>query len=400
MLKGKIIIIASLVVSIAAISVFIAAFYRQNLSGAWPIFFSPSGIIEQQAGEDNSPFTLPPGFKLSVFAKDLAGARALAFDRGGNLWVSRTSQGAISKLAIKNGKLESQTTVFSGLKNPHGLAFDPAEPDMLYIAEETKISKVDISQPAPRLQKVIDLPKGGRHFTRSLQFSPDGRLFVSIGSTCDVCREPDQRHAAIYSLNKDSSDFRQVAKGLRNTVFFVFNPSDGKIWGADMGRDLLGDDTPPDEINVIDPYAAAAQNFGWPICYGKNIHDTAFDKNTYIRNPCMEPFELPSRIDLQAHSAPLGLAFVPDQSGWPQEFRNNLLVAFQGSWNRSAPTGYKVARLILDSNGGFVRQEDFISGWLTPQGAIGRPAGLIFDTAGNLFISNDKAGTIYKASHK
>jgi glucose/arabinose dehydrogenase len=200
-------------------------------------------------------------------------------------------------------------------------------------------------------------------------------------------------------MNKDGTDFRRVAKGLRNSVFFTWNNQDGKIWAADMGRDLLGDNIPPDEINIIDPAATSTADYGWPVCYGKNIHDTQFDKNTYIRNPCLEPFEKPSHIDLQAHSAPLGLAFVSSTYGWPQDYTGNLLVAFHGSWNRSIPTGYKVVRLILDKNGGFVRQDDFITGWLEGNKAIGRPVGLTYDKNGRLYISDDKTGIIYRVEY-
>jgi glucose/arabinose dehydrogenase len=223
-------------------------------------------------------------------------------------------------------------------------------------------------------------------------------LYVSIGSTCNVCLENDERYAAIYSLNKDGSDFKQVARGLRNSVFMIWNNQSQAIWATEMGRDLLGDNTPPDEINVINTTATSTLNFGWPVCYGQNIHDTNFDKNTYFRNPCQEPFEQPSQIDLQAHSAPLGLAFVPDS--WPKEYRNNLLVAFHGSWNRSVATGYKVVRLILDESGKLIKQEDFISGWLSGSSALGRPVGVIFDSTGSLYISDDKSGVIYKVFHK
>lgn len=346
---------------------------------------------------NGSPLRLPSGFSIDILAKDLPGARVMAFDSTGNIWLSQTGRGLISRLDIQDGRLIGQKKVFSGLKNPHGLAFDPQDPDTLYVAEETKISKTVVKGGIPGdLQKVIDLPKGGVHFTRTLGFGPDGRLYVSIGSTCNVCHEDDPRYAALYSLNKDGSDFRPVAKGLRNSVFFVWNKQDNKLWATEMGRDLLGDDTPPDEINVIDINAKSVLDFGWPVCYGDNIHDTVFDKNQYFRNPCQAPFELPARINLQAHSAPLGLAFVPADSVWPQEYHDNLLVAFHGSWNRSVPTGYKVVRLIPDASGNLSRQEDFISGWLTKAGAIGRPVDLLFDQAGNLYISDDKAGVIYR----
>lgn len=348
---------------------------------------------------ESTPLNIPANFSLGIFAKDLPGARVMVFDSLGNIWLSQTKQGTISKLTIDNGRLISQKIVISGLKNPHGLAFDPQDSDTLYIAEETKISKVKISDGLlGTLEKIIDLPVKGSHYTRSLLFNPNGLLYVSIGSTCNVCLERDERYAAIYSLNKNGSDFKQVAKGLRNSVFMTWNNQDETIWATEMGRDLLGDNTPPDEVNIISTKNNSIQNFGWPTCYGQNIHDTAFDKNTYIRNPCQEPFEKASQIDLQAHSAPLGLAFVPDS--WPNEYQNSLLVAFHGSWNRSVATGYKVVRLILDDNNQLIRQEDFITGWLTDQGALGRPVDLIFDTADSLYISDDKAGVIYKVIHK
>lgn len=385
---------------VAALASAAGVFYYKNLRGAGPALLpSPQDVANAPgAGEAVSFLKMPAGFTISIFAKNLPDARVMAFDKEGNLWVSEPSQGKISKLVIKDGKLESQKVIFEGLKNPHGLAFDPENLDVLYIAEETKISKVIISASgAGELVKIIDLPKGGNHFTRTLGFGPDGRLYVSIGSTCNVCREEDPRYGSIWSLKKDGSDFKETARGLRNSVFFVWNGKDGKMWATEMGRDLLGDDTPPDEINVIDTASKDILNFGWPICYGKNIHDTEFDKNTYIRNPCMEPFEKPSRIDLQAHSAPLGLAFLPTNSAWPKKYRDNLFVAFHGSWNRTVPTGYKVVHLVLNDFGNLVTREDFITGWLTPEGALGRPVDLKFGPDGALYISDDKAGVIYRA---
>lgn len=348
---------------------------------------------------ESTPLLVPADFSLGIFAKDLPGARVMVFDSLGNIWLSQTKQGTISKLTIDNGRLISQKVVISGLKNPHGLAFDPQDSDILYIAEETKISKVKISAGLPgSLEKIIDLPAKGGHYTRSLLFNSNGLLYVSIGSTCNVCLESDELYAAIYSVNKDGSNFKQVAKGLRNSVFMIWNNQDETIWATEMGRDLLGDNIPPDEINIISTKDNLIQNFGWPICYGQNIHDTAFDKNTYIRNPCQDPFEKASQIDLQAHSAPLGLTFTTNS--WPTEYQNNLLVAFHGSWNRSVATGYKVVRLILDDKDKLIKQEDFITGWLTDQGALGRPVDLILDTAGALYISDDKAGVIYKVIPK
>ena len=154
------------------------------------------------------------------------------------------------------------------------------------------------------------------------------------------------------------------------------------MWETERGRDNLGDDLPPDEINIVEE----GKNYGWPICYGKNIHDTNFDKNTYIRNPCEEPFEMPSYINIEAHSAPLGLVFVPEE-GWPEEYWYDLFVAYHGSWNRSVPTGYKIARIPLDDKGRKTGPiEDFISGWLTAGGrGLRRPGGILLLPPGVMF---------------
>ena len=398
MKKTKIIWILSIIVLVVLL-VFGIRFYVKNLRGIWPLVETPSTGITQMADPTtykNLNLNLPAGFSISIFAQNVPGARVMVFDNSGNIWLSETGQGKLVELIVKDGKVQSQKIILTGLKNPHGLAFDPQNPNVLYIAEETQISKMIIDPTVGKLEKVIDLPKGGRHFTRTLGFGPDGRLYVSIGSTCDVCNEADPRNASVYSLNKDGSDFKQLAKGLRNSVFFAFNKNDGKIWATEMGHDYLGDNLPPDEINTIDPKSSAVLNYGWPICYGKNIHDTTFDKNTYIRNPCMLPFEIPSYFDIQAHSAPLGLSFVPENSSWPKDYAHNLIVAFHGSWNRTVPTGYKVVRFVLDSKENILRQEDFITGWLTSSGAIGRPVDIVFDNQGGLYITDDNAGVIYK----
>ena len=345
---------------------------------------------------------LPQGFSISIFAKDLPGARVMAFDSFGNMWVSQTSRGIISLLEVKDGKTIVQNDIFTGLRKPHGLAFDPQSPTMLYYAEEDKISRVVVySDGEP--EKIADLPSGDGHFTRTLGFGPDGRLYVSIGSSCNICNESDSRRAKIFSMNKDGSDFKEFARGLRNAVFFAWNLVDGRMWATEMGRDWLGDNIPPDEINIIGgPSTSSGQNsvpnFGWPICYGKNIHDTDFDKNIYIRNPCEDMAG--SHIDIPAHSAPLGLGFIPEES-WPEEYWYDLLVAYHGSWNRSAPTGYQVVRLKLDAQGNFSGFEDFITGWLTPKGeALGRPVDILIQPGGKMYISDDKAGVIYKIIYR
>jgi len=241
------------------------------------------------------------------------------------------------------------------------------------------------------------LPGGGNHFSRTIMFMPypdESKMLVSVGSSCNVCNESDERRAKILEYDFATGKLEEFARGLRNSVFMAIHPVSGDIWATEMGRDNLGDDIPPDEINIIKKGA----NYGWPICYGKNIHDNAFDKNVYIRNPCMESFETPSFIDLQAHSAPLGLAFFPEE-GWPEEYWFNLLVAYHGSWNRTVPTGYKVVRARLDSKGEYLGTEDFITGWFSNGKVYGRPVDILIQPGGTIYISDDKSGVIYRVKY-
>ncbi|TSC83273.1 MAG: L-sorbosone dehydrogenase [Parcubacteria group bacterium Gr01-1014_19] len=345
-------------------------------------------------GDTVNGLQIPAGFKLEVFAKNLPGARVIIQDQFGNFWVSRPSKGVVTTLEMEAGKVRRQVDVFKNLKEPHGLALDPQHPFNLYIAETNQISRAPLYSDG-EMEKIADLPSGSGHSTRTLGFGPDNRLYVSIGSSCNVCHESDSRRAKIFSMNPDGSDFREHARGLRNSVFFTWNYVDGRMWATEMGRDLLGDNLPPDEINIIE----TGKNYGWPNCYGKNIHDDAFDKNTYIRNPCMEPFEAGSHIDIPAHSAPLGLAFVPEE-GWPEEYWYDLLVSYHGSWNRSTPTGYKIVRMKLDAKGNYAGSEDFISGWLKGSVVSGRPVDLLIQPGGTLYITDDYAGVIYKLSQR
>jgi len=382
-------------------------FYWKNLRGVAPALREPTRDITQLLPESNSvassqsaemngenqtdfPLKIPEGFAISVFAKNLPLARVMLFDALGNLWLSRTRDGAIALIEIKEGSVMSQNDIFRDLKNPHGIVIDPENPLMLYFAEENKISRVPLNTDATP-EKIADLPFGAGHSTRTLLFGADGRLYVAIGSSCNVCVENDNRRAKIFSMNKDGSDFREFASGLRNSVFLALHPATGKIWATEMGRDLLGDNVPPEEINILEE----GKNYGWPYCYSQNIHDDNFDPQKIVN--CTG--KTPPHIEIQAHSAPLGLAFVPEDSNWPEEYKNNLLVSYHGSWNRSEPTGYKIVRYKLDREGNkLADQEDFITGWLQSSlgsAALGRPVDIVFHE-GVMYVSDDKAGVIYK----
>ena len=266
---------------------FLGRFAYRNLRGIGPaISKPPANIVDLIEGASTTtvsgsptdfPLNMPEGFSISVFAKDLSGARVLAQDSRGNIWVSRTSDGAVTMLDVEDGKVVKQEDIFTELNNPHGLAFDPQNPDVLYISEEDRISHVmvyrsDATAPASDIEQVklslrlyssivpapiADLPSGGKslrhHFTRTIHFGPDGRLYVSLGSSCNVCHEAEDKEylAKVISMKKDGSDIQVFAKGLRNTVFFAWHPVTKELWGVDMGRDGLGDDLPPDEVNIL-----------------------------------------------------------------------------------------------------------------------------------------------------
>src|SRR3989344_1116487 len=355
---------------------------------------TPSPVVSITEARISDPVTeslkIPEGFAIGYFAKKLGVPRDLEFSPEGTLLVSIPESGKVIALPDRDldGVADEQVTVASGLNRPHGLAFFNKQ---LFIAEETRVVRYfwnESSLIANEDMELFKLPTGGRHRTRSLAFNKNGDLFVSIGSTCDVCEEKHEWLAAIVIADSNGANPRRFAQGLRNAVFIAVNPLTNELWGTEMGRDFLGDFTPPDEVNII----TSNQNYGWPICWGDRKHDTVFDRNIYVRDPCMDT--KPPQYAIPAHSAPLGLTFITSEQ-FPAEWKNDLLVAYHGSWNRSSPIGYKVVRLDLEGNT-IKGETDFLTGFLQGSEAIARPVDVVFDAHGSLFVSDDKAGNVYK----
>ncbi len=353
---------------------------------------SPAGPSSEPAVTDGTnttglPLTVPQGFSVEILARGLSGVRAIIKDGMGNFWVSQPGQGTVAVLEMRGDAVTRANPVFRNLNKPHGLAV--ADNGMtLYIAEETRIIKARLYSDA-NVETIATLPAGGRHTTRALGFGPDGRLSVSIGSTCDACVEKNEEHGTIISMNTDGSDRKIIARGLRNAVFFTKHSGTGDLWATEMGRDFKGDDIPPEEVNIIRDGA----HYGWPYCYGDRVRDQSFQ--------LYEDFDCSATVaphaTLPAHIAPLGLAFIPDS--WPAEYRGDLLVAEHGSWDSSVKVGYKVVRIPLTANGAAEGPaQDFLSGFLQPgQRVIGRPVDMVFDDE-RLLITDDQTGSVYRIS--
>ena len=394
MFKYKIFYIISAIIVVFASYLFVTdfSFVKRLVGYNVPPLETPSLQISPEIKSEFGFLSIPSGFSVSAFSKDLKGPRVIEFDPNGVMLVSETGAGRVVALEDKDkdGRADNKKVILSGLNKPHGMVFKCNFTScILFVAETDKITAYDYNKnvlEASNPRKIADLPSGGGHFTRTIVLLSDAELLVSVGSSCNVCNESDSRRAKILKVNISTGQTEEFASGLRNSVFMA-KSSDGQIWATEMGRDNLGDNIPPDEVNIIEP----SNNYGWPICYGNKIHDSQFDKSQYIRDPCadtkMPVFEIP------AHSAPLGLTFISDKK-WPSDWQGNLLVAYHGSWNRSVPTGYKVVRLEIGKNS--IRAEDFITGWLGKDKISGRPVDLKFGPDGALYISDDSAGIIYR----
>lgn len=351
---------------------------------AYYLYFSLTVRITQPYSMDF--ITLQPDYKIEVFADDLGpqkvsipgpnnGVRMLEH-KDGIFYATVPGKGEVVALhdKDKNWEIEKRTTFLSGLTRPHGVALHDG---YVYIAEEDKVIRVKdlnddgVAEPET-LEHLVDLPPGS-HWTRTVKIF-NKAMFISIGSTCNVCEEEHPWRAKIIKCDLDGSNCDIFASGLRNAVDMEFHNE--KIWATDNGRDLLSNDLPPDEVNIIEE----GKNYGWPICYGKQIHDTDYDKNVYIRDPCLDTES--SLIDIPAHSAPIGLAF----------YEGDLLVAYHGSWNRDPPTGYKLVRIDLETQ----NIEDFAFGWLAEDGSVrGRPTDILI-VDDSILVTDDVAGKIYR----
>lgn len=332
---------------------------------------------------------LPQGFGISVYAEGLQDPRMIAVGPDEHLYVAERGAGRIVRLPDRDGDglADGVEVVADGLSAPSSLAF--YRDGSLYVGETTRVLRLRDPDGDGVFQErevvIDDLPSGG-HSTRTVLSSPDGEyLYVSIGSSCNNCIEEDERRATIMRYDPDGSGGEIYASGLRNAVGITFRPGTEELWATNNGRDRMGDDQPPETVYIVDE----GDDAGWPHCHAGRILDPDLGE----AGDC-EGVEEPV-VEMQAHSAPLGLTFYTGQQ-FPEAYHGDLFIAFHGSWNRTVPTGYKVVRIPLE-DGNPDPVQDFAAGWLRDDGSRwGRPVDVHTGADGSLFISDDGEGFIYR----
>jgi glucose/arabinose dehydrogenase len=333
----------------------------------------------------------PPGFRVQAYSTEVPLARVMIVTPEGDLIVSRTRGNVVSLLERDwngDGVADGHRVLFDNLDGPHGLALHDG---WLYIAERTAIGRVRLDtatgRPAGTYERILTgLTADGFHQTKTIGFSPDGWLYLAHGSSCNVCVEQDPRRATMMRMRPDGSGAEVYATGLRNSVGFDWAPWDGALYATDNGRDLLGDDFPPDELNRIEQ----GHFYGWPYVNGSGVPDPDFGGQYQGDVPPTDPAHA-----FRPHNAPLGIHFL--RNARAPGHGHTALVALHGSWNRSTPDGYKVVALHWRDDG-TIEESDFLTGFLNEDGIIGRPAFVTEGPDGAIFVSDDYAGVVYRVS--
>lgn len=317
----------------------------------------------------------------------------MALGPDGAVYVSQPRAGQVTRLVDSNGDgiAETQNVAVSGLNLPHGLAFKDG---WLYIANTGAVVRVRLGPDGAATgapEQVATYASGGGHWTRSIVFGPDGGLYVSIGSTCNICIESSPERAAVMRFDADGKNGRVFSSGLRNAVGIAVHPVTREIWVTQNERDNLQpehEDLPPEEINILKD----GGHFGWPYCHSDRVPNP----DASVSDPSKCPSTIPPALKLQAHSAPLGISFLAGASKLATSFRGDALVAYHGSWNRNTPTGAKIVRIKI-SGGKPVAAEDFLVGWQDASGRRwGRPVDVLVAKDGAVLVSDDQAGAIYR----
>ena len=371
------------------------------------IFFS----CDSKSNEDNSlknefkteeinklleSIQLPEGFEIEIYANNISNARSMDISPSGTIFIGNRHGDNVFAIRDEDEDniAEKKWLITNKLKNmPNGVAFHKGD---LYVAEVDKLwvfknIEDNLENPGDPILIYDDYPKDKHHGWKYIAFGPDGKLYVPVGAPCNICESKNKMYASITRMNPDGSDREIFAYGVRNTVGFTWNPNNDEMWFTDNGRDMLGDNIPPCELNRV---TKPGQNFGYPYCHGDDIGDPEFGG----KHPCSD-FVPPAR-NLGPHVAPLGLKFY-NGNMFPNEYKGDIFIAEHGSWNRSKKIGYRITRVKIKENKA-ISYEPFIYGWLNDekQEAWGRPVDILILDDGSMLISDDKADLIYRVSYK
>ena len=335
---------------------------------------------------------LPAGFEITTYA-NIPNARSMTLTPGGTLFVGTMNGGKVYALpdANRTSSDRKPVTIATGLNMPNGVAFRNGS---LYVAEVNRILRYDeieshLNNPPKPVTINESLPSDRHHGWKFIAFGPDGMLYVPVGAPCNICEKDPNRYALINRMKPDGTGLEVFARGIRNTVGFDWHPGTKELWFTDNGRDEMGDDVPPDELNHA---PKAGLHFGYPYCHGGDIPDPEYGK----KRPCSE--FVPPAQKLGPHVAALGMRFYTG-SMFPAEYRRQIFIAEHGSWNRSTPIGYRISVVELN-NDRAVSYKVFAEGWLQGSRAWGRPVDVQVMPDGALLVSDDEGGMIYRIAYR
>lgn len=337
---------------------------------------------------------LPDGFNIEVYAENVEGARSMVMSNDNVLYVGTRSEGNVYAIpdADNDKKGDKVITIAEDLNSPNGVALKNGD---LYVAEISKVWKYQniddtYNKPGKKILVNDNFPEEGHHGWKYIAFGPDGKLYVPVGAPCNICNEDSSRYANIMRMNPDGSDLEPFAFGVRNTVGFDWHPKTKELFFTDNGRDWLGDNKPGDELNHA---PEKGMHFGYPFCHAGNIPDPEYGE----MRDCSE-FTKPVQT-LGPHVAALGMLFYTGDM-FPDKYKNNILIAEHGSWNRSEPIGYRLSFVPLDNNYNSKSYDIFADGWLQGNSAWGRPVDIIQLDDGSILVSDDYADAIYRITYK
>lgn len=351
--------------------------------------------VTEDSGLPLSDIKLPEGFTIDIFAKDVVNARSMCLSPNGTLFVGTRDEGNVYALrdTDKDGKADEKYTLLKDLNMPNGVAFKDGD---LYIAEVSRIIKLEniedkLDQPNEPTIVYDKYPTEKHHGWKYIAFGPDEMLYVPVGAPCNVCEEEDEIYATITKLDVTQPEPKIVAHGVRNTVGFTWHPETKDLWFTDNGRDMMGDDIPACELNHA---TQTGMHFGFPYCHQGDLPDPEFGE----KKNC-DDYTKPVQ-KLGAHVAPLGIEFC-GSAAFPEKYKNQVLFAEHGSWNRSKKSGYRVMLVTLDEQQNAVSYQPFAEGWLdsSTDEVWGRPVDLEFMPDGSMLVSDDFADVIYRISY-